>query len=103
MSYEQITDEQANKLPEPQRSYVLLVKQLGTRLLDVINDAGAPPSVVLDALLNCYVTCGTHYGRSLECANHMVQIGGQMVLADAMQKQASGQEPFPADTPPSFH
>jgi hypothetical protein len=78
--------------------YQAAVVVLSRKLLAVVNAEGASASIVLDALLSCYVSAAMNSGRLLECAGHMVQQGGQFLLQDAMEKQAAGLKPFAEPT-----
>lgn len=78
-------------VPEPLRAHARKVHALALKFAEMINASGeTDTSVVLDVLLNVYVNAGISYGRQLECASRMVQIGGQMLLEDALQQQAGG-------------
>lgn len=78
-------------VPEPLRAHAKKVQALAVKVAEMINGLGEQDtSVLLDVLLNVYVNAGISYGREVECASRMVQIGGQILLADAIQQQAGG-------------
>jgi hypothetical protein len=89
----------AGAIPEPLRAHAKKVEALVRKMLDMLNTSGeTDPSVVLDVVLNVYLNAASSYGRQVECAHHLVQIGGQLLIADAIQKQAAGLDPFEPST-----
>jgi hypothetical protein len=88
----------AEAAPEHLREYARKVERLAQTVIDTVIDSGeCNVSVILDVLLTVYVNTGTCFGRELECANRMVQIGGQMLLRDALvQQAAAGESDAPA-------
>jgi hypothetical protein len=81
----------ADAVPEPLREHVRKVDSLTLRLIGMLNGSGETnPSVVLDVVLNVYLNAASSYGRQIECARHLVQIGGQILLEDTMQQRAAG-------------
>lgn len=83
--------------PEHLREYARKVEAMALKVIEVINGLNEPDtSVVLDVLLNVYVNAGHSFGRELECAHRMVQIGGQMLLRDALQQQLTAASAEPA-------
>jgi hypothetical protein len=87
-----------NQVPEDQRETFLKVAALTQKLVDVANASGEAPKVVLTALLNTYINAGVSLGRLGECANAMLSVGGQIVLADAQAQMCTEQMPDAATT-----
>lgn len=80
----------ADAAPEHLREYARKVEALAQKVIDTVNAAGeTDSSMVLDVLINVYINAGRAFGRELECAHRMVQIGGQMLLRDALLQQAA--------------
>jgi hypothetical protein len=92
----------AAAVPEgPLREHAVKVEALVLQVVGMLNASGAETSVVLDVLLNVYMNAAVSYGRQVECAHHMAQIAGQVLLQDgALQQRAAGIEP---GTPPTRH
>ena len=65
MSFERIPLADIDKLPPAQQQHARQCKELGEKLVGVINPAGMPSTVVLDSLINVYLTAATHPGREL--------------------------------------
>lgn len=81
--------------PEHLREYARKVHDLAVSLAGMLQSTGeTDPALLLDVVLNLYINAGISWGRELECANRMVQIGGQILLRDALlQQAASGADP----------
>lgn len=78
------------QVPEDQREMFLKVEALTLKLVDLVNNCGEKPEIVLTALLNTYINGGISFGRLGECARAMLSTGGQIVLAEATKSMASG-------------
>ena len=91
----------ADAAPEHLREYARKVEAMAIQVIEVINGLNEPDtSVVLDVLLNVYINAGHSFGRELECAHGMAQVGGQMLLRDALLRQAAA---APAGDAPIVH
>lgn len=76
------------------------VRALGLQIMALLNDSTMRPAVQLDALFNVYMAAAETFGQTQAIAEFMCQVGGGLLLKNAMQQQAAGLDPF---TPPTRH
>lgn len=74
------------------------VEALGNEIAALLNNSGRTAPVMLDALFNVYLIAAETHGQTQRIAEFMVQVGGSLLIKDALQRQAAGLDPFESPT-----
>jgi hypothetical protein len=87
--------------PATREEHIARAVALTNSLIATANAAAEDQSVVLDALINAYLTAADHYGRTSEAAQCLVKTGGEILVRTALARHQAGIDPF--STPPVVH